>query len=175
MRAQLSSISFYRASLWNLRRRQILPARHLLSAAGVAAPLGVLGGWGVSVLYLPPFVRPWHSVSLEGHSGGFLPLGQLLHSGGVGAPRRLNLPSHSPEIPRGFPPLRRPQGPHLCLPLQRTCWPGFLLAGHPLTLPFFRLMVALLHLYPQRWRPRRLLRPLDCLLCHLSPIPLSLL
>ena len=43
----------------------------------------------------PPSVLPCHSLTRDGHSGGFVPPGQLCHSGGFGALWRLDPPSHS--------------------------------------------------------------------------------
>ena len=83
------------APLWDLHRHCLLLVRHLLSAAGFAAPLAVSGGWGVSVTSLPPFVRPGFYVALEGYYGGFVPPGQLFHSEGLCAPWQLESPSHS--------------------------------------------------------------------------------
>ena len=49
----------------------------------------------VSVPSLPPSAPPRHSVSLGGHSGGFVPPWQLFHSRGINAPWKLNSPHHS--------------------------------------------------------------------------------
>ena len=124
LRAQLSSISLCRDLLCNQRRHLILVAIHLLSAAGFAAPLGVLGGWRVSVPSPPPFVRPRHSVALKGHSKVFVSLGQLFHSGGAGASCQVVFPPHSLATPPpGFSATPEASVPPLRLPLRRTCRP----------------------------------------------------
>ena len=82
-------------------RRRLLPACTLLVSATGSARIGCLVGGGVSVPYLPPSVLPWHSISLGGHSRGFVPLGQLCHSGGVDDLPRLYSPVHSLAVPPG--------------------------------------------------------------------------
>ena len=69
--------------------------RHLLVDAAGSALNGCSGGRGVSVPSLPPPVLPRHYLSLGGHSGGFVPPGQLVYSRGVNALRQLDPPSHS--------------------------------------------------------------------------------
>ena len=54
---------------------------------------------GVSVPSPPPYVFPRHSLTLGGHSGGFVPLGKLCHSGGVNALLRLDSPVHYQAVP----------------------------------------------------------------------------
>ena len=84
-----------RAPLWAWRRCRPRPAHPLICAtAGFLCP-GCLGGGGFSVLSPPQSVFPHHSLTRGGHSGGFVPLGQLCHSGGVGALWQLDPPSHS--------------------------------------------------------------------------------
>ena len=64
-------------------------------------PLGVPGGWGFSIPSMPPYLCTHHSVAFEGQYGGFVPPGQIFHSGGVGAPWQLDPPSHSLATPPG--------------------------------------------------------------------------
>ena len=177
--AHLYPLSLCR-TLWCTRRRcLILVALHLLPAAGVAALLGVSGGWGVSVPSPPPSAPPRHSVSLEGHSGGFFPQGQLFHSGGVGAPWRLTPSSHSLEIPLGFyaTPEASPPPP-LRIPLQRTLRPGFPAGRQPSPFPVFPPNGGPplpLRPIPRRscpmWCLRQPLHPLDQFPRRFPPVP----
>ena len=50
------------------------------------APSARLGGWIFFFSSLPRPVSTRHSVTLGGHSGGFIPLGQPFHSGIFGTP-----------------------------------------------------------------------------------------
>ena len=74
---------------------------HPLVSAAVSVCLGFLGVGGGSVSSLFPSVFHWHYVYFGGHSRGFIPLGQLFHSGVVNAPRQLDSPSHSLATPPG--------------------------------------------------------------------------
>ena len=69
------------------RRRRPPPARYGLVAAIVSSLLAWLGGRGVSVPYPTLSVLPRHSLTLDGHSGGFVPPWKIFHSGGVDALR----------------------------------------------------------------------------------------
>ena len=60
-----------------------------------------LGWWGGSAPSPPLSVLPRNSVSLGSPSGGFVPPGQLFHSGGVDAHWRLDSPSHFLAISPG--------------------------------------------------------------------------
>ena len=96
--AYLVAFDLCRACCGSRRHR---PDRHFFANSAVIDRLGVSVGGGVSVSPPPSSIRPWHSISLGGHSGGFIPLGQLFHSRGVNYPWRLDSPSHSLAIPPG--------------------------------------------------------------------------
>ena len=87
------------ARVWCRRRPQ--PARHaVISAVGPAVRDRSGGGWG-SIPSPPPSVLPHIYIALSVHSGGFVPLGQCVHSRGVNALQRLDSPSHSLAVPPG--------------------------------------------------------------------------
>ena len=103
MQSHLYTSAHHRAALWSQRRRQPWLACCLLVTATVSDRLSFSGGGGLSVPSPPLFILPWHSVSLGGHSEGFVPPGQLFHSSGFGSPWRIDSPSHSLAIrPRVF-------------------------------------------------------------------------
>ena len=180
--AHLSYIFICRSPLWNLRRRRILLACHLLSAAGAAAPFGVSGVWGASVPSMHPYVLPWNSVALEVHSRGFSHLGQLFNYGGVSAPRRLNSPSHSLATPPpGFFTTLEALPPPSLSPTPEDSPASFSCRTENFSLLIFPTHGGLLlplRPRPRRWRPRwRPRRPL-CPLVHIPrrfpPITLPL-
>ena len=119
----------------------------------------------------------------EGHSGGFVPLGQFFHSGGVSSPRQLDSPSHSLAIPPGVSRYSGGLRPPLSSSHSGGLADGvYLPDGDPLTFPFSRPMSApplLLRLRPwmlrPRWRLCRPLQPLDRFPRRFLPVPLLLL
>ena len=115
------SLSLYRDPRCAWRCRRLVSAQNVLSMPGCGGPIGVPGGWGVSIYYLTLSFCPQHSVTLEGHSGGFVTPGQLFHSRSVDTLRRLDSPSHSlTNPPQGFLPLQIPPPPHMCFPPRRA-------------------------------------------------------
>ena len=133
-----STVVCHRAARVWWRRRPWIACHAAVAAVGPAV-LARSGGGGFSVPSLPLSFLSRHSIARGVHSGGFIPPGQCFHSVGVDALRRLDSPSHSLAVPpRGVPPLRR----HFCYlrlpPLWRVCPPLCRPRGPPLLLPLHR-------------------------------------
>ena len=77
---------------WRLRRSQ--PAHRTFVSAAAACRPGCSGGGGFFVSSPPPSVLPRSARSRGGHSGGFVPPGQLSHSRGVVDLWQLDSPAH---------------------------------------------------------------------------------
>ena len=85
-----------RAPLWARRLHRPWPAHWPVFAANGSPRPGCTGsGGGGFILSPPPTVLHRYALSRFGPSVGFIPLGQLCHSGGVGALWRLDSPAYS--------------------------------------------------------------------------------
>ena len=82
------------SAVLGLRVMSLLPPPALISSVSRVVV-------GVSVPSLPLSVLPRDSLTLGGSSGGFVPTGKLVHSGGVDALRQLDSLSHSLLLPPG--------------------------------------------------------------------------
>ena len=167
----LYSIYLCCAPLWALQRRRLLTTCHLLSAACVAAPLGDLWLDSLHPLLAPGFL-PWALCRPQGSLRSIIYLGHLFHSGGVGSPRRLNPPSHSPwKSPLGFSTTPEALGPSSLSLNPEDSPEGF--SCRPEILSFYLFPAPWRPPALSRWRPRRLLHPLERLPRSFSSIPLS--
>ena len=129
----LCDVSHHHAPLWARWRRRPCTNCHSPCLRRCSC------GGGGPFLPCPHLYVPWNSVSLGGHSGGFIPLGKFFHSRGFNALRRLESPSPSLTSPPGV--FRLPGG--LTAPLPAPHSQGitaqvFLSANNPLPYPWYR-------------------------------------
>ena len=92
-----ADVSLYRRGGSAVLGPRAMPS--FLPSATLSLLAWVVGGG--SIPSPAPSVLTRHSVSLGGHSGGFISPGQCVHSRGVDDLRRLESPSHSLGVPPG--------------------------------------------------------------------------